>query len=62
MSLLTLDCEYMQTGLEYDSAGKVLRVDLNTPRTIRVEGVNELTGEKRDYLLEVTSSGKLILQ
>lgn len=48
---------YMLTGIDLDADANILRIDLNTPRIIRVIGVNESTGQQREYFLKVTPKG-----
>lgn len=48
---------YMLTGIDLDADANVLRIDLNSPRIVRVIGVNEATGQTREYLLKVTPKG-----
>ena len=48
---------YMLTGIDLDADANVLRIDLNSPRIVRVIGVNEATGQSREYLLKVTPKG-----
>ncbi len=48
---------YMLAGIDLDVDANIMRIDLNTPRIIRVIGVNEATGQTREYLLKVTPKG-----
>lgn len=54
--------EYLRNGLTFSADQLEMKLDLSQPRTIAVQGINERTGEKRNYLLRVTAQGKLILQ
>ena len=51
--------QYQREGILLQ--GNQLSIDLSEPRTIRVQGINAVTGELKDYLLKVTQSGKLLL-
>ena len=51
---------YIRDGITFDRGG--VTIDLAEPRTVIVHGVNSKTGEEKDYLLRVTSFGRLVLQ
>jgi hypothetical protein len=53
---------YERMGLSCSSETNELSIDLAEPRTIFIRGVNEKTQERKDYVLRVTQSGKLVLQ
>lgn len=48
---------YMLDGIDLDASHNVMRIDLNSPRTIRVIAVNEATGHAKEYFLKVTPKG-----
>lgn len=60
--MMGLTTEYQLLGVSLDADRNELTVDLSEPRTIRVTGKNDRTGQGKDYLLKVTQNGKLILQ
>lgn len=53
---------YQRSGISLDPFANLMLVDLNQPRRIMILGVNEVTGERRNYTLSVTRFGRLLLQ